>query len=273
MPTPTPPPCGSGACQKNRWDFHDTNDPVVRLVRDRRLHIAVRHLRRWGSGLGKKTASCLVVCGGVGGEASFLRKAGYFLSTNADFSPDLLQHMQKRDPALLGVLTDTERLPFADGSFDLVLVQDGIHHLRNPVRGVVEMIRVARQAVVVIEPHEGWVARLFGTKIEVDPETQAQNFVFRWNRWLFRQVAESYLVGQNFRVYGLRFWDHSMTLLRLFQPLPSPSLRVALTRLTYGVLDLFFGCWGNMFIGIVVKDGAAQAEPSQPKAGNRRDER
>ena len=54
--------------------------------------------------------------------------------------------------SLIPVVADVERLPFADDSFDLVFVHDGLHHLEDPMVGLREMARVARRAVSVNEP-------------------------------------------------------------------------------------------------------------------------
>jgi ubiquinone/menaquinone biosynthesis C-methylase UbiE len=53
---------------------------------------------------------------------------------------------------LIPLVADVERLPFADRSFDLVFVHDGLHHLEDPMVGLREMARVARRAVSVNEP-------------------------------------------------------------------------------------------------------------------------
>jgi len=42
-----------------------------------------------------------------------------------------------------------EELPFADGSFDAALAQLVVHHMSDPVRGLVEMARVTRRGGVV----------------------------------------------------------------------------------------------------------------------------
>ena len=52
------------------------------------------------------------------------------------------------------VTADATRLPFADRSFDVVLVHDGLHHLEDPWLGLAEMARVARHTVSVTEPAE-----------------------------------------------------------------------------------------------------------------------
>ena len=53
------------------------------------------------------------------------------------------------------VLNAEEMSEVEDGSYDLVLVQDGLHHLPRPTLGFTEMLRVARIAAIVIEPHSG----------------------------------------------------------------------------------------------------------------------
>lgn len=236
-----------------RWSFHDTPDRLTRYVRDRRQKIAIRQLLAGTRTRSHDWSRVLVVCGGVGGEGTFLRKIGFGPITVADYSEGLLKYMSVRDRELTGVVADSERLPFADGSFDLVLVQDGIHHLKIPALGVAEMLRVTRRAIIVIEPHEGVVAKLIGTQVEKDAETGALNFVFRWNRWLFRQVVSSFWVGKEFRVEVLRFWDHSTAMLRIFRWLPGDALRLRAIQVTYWVLKNFFGWVGNMFVGIAIK--------------------
>jgi len=240
-------------CPSVRWEFHDTPNPLTRYVRDRRQVLAVHELLKISGTQSKDWQSVLVVCGGVGGEGTFLRKAGFARAMVADYSEGLIRYMEIRDPELTGVVADSERLPFSANSFDLVLVQDGIHHLKIPPLGVAEMLRVARRAILVIEPHEGLVAQLIGTKVEKDQETGALNFVFRWNRWLFRQVVASYLVGTDYQVQVLRFWDHSTAMLKAFGWLPSEDLRLRAIQVSYWLLKNFFGWMGNMFVGIVIK--------------------
>jgi SAM-dependent methyltransferase len=47
-----------------------------------------------------------------------------------------------------------ENLPFEDSSFDAVLAVDSVHHSKNPIQGLQEMIRVVRKRgkVVIVEP-------------------------------------------------------------------------------------------------------------------------
>ena len=234
-----------------RWKFHDTTDPLTRYLRDRRLNLALSRLLQLTNSKAESWGKALVVCGGVGGEGTLLRKLGFQDVTVSELDPALIKIMEDRDPNLRGVVCDAERLPFENGSFEIVLVQDGIHHLKNPALGITEMLRVASRAVIVIEPHKGIVAELFGTKIE--NEGKDPNFVFRWNRGFFIQVVSSFLVGAQFQTYTLRFWDHSLAMLRLFRWIPVNSTKLLAIRASYGFLDTVMGFLGNMFVGVVIR--------------------
>ena len=50
-----------------------------------------------------------------------------------DISHNMLQHASKRIERL--VLGDSQRLPFADGAFDLVVGRSLLHHLPDPAKG------------------------------------------------------------------------------------------------------------------------------------------
>jgi SAM-dependent methyltransferase len=138
-----------------------------------------------------------------------------------------------------------------DESFDLVVVQDGLHHLPRPVLGLNEMVRVARRAVVVLEPHTGLVARLLGT--EWERHGDAVNYVFRWNGEMFRQVVLSQLLERPLRFSVRPVWDHNVVVRKLVAPLGGRRISLVLARIIYGLLGCL-GSLGNNFIGVVVKD-------------------
>jgi SAM-dependent methyltransferase len=87
----------------------------------------------------------LVVCGGAKDEAS-LREAGLSHFEISNISGDQV--------------IDTENLPYADGSFDTVIVHSGLHHCASPHRGLLEMHRVARRSVILFEPADSLVTRI-----------------------------------------------------------------------------------------------------------------
>jgi ubiquinone/menaquinone biosynthesis C-methylase UbiE len=240
-----------GDSTEELWNYHYTSDPLIRYLRDRRLHRAIRELDRRGR-LAVGNQSVLLVCGGVGGEGTFLADQGFGDVTVSDLTEKAMELCRRFDSRLkTRVLNAEDMAEVEDRSYDLVLVQDGLHHLPRPTLGFTEMLRVARSAVVVIEPHSGLVARALGTEWEVDGD--AVNYVFRWNRSILEQTTRSYLLQEDAEVITCRFFDHNLVMNRAVSRLPlPPRLQLLAARAAYGLLDLVAPI-GNMMVGIVLK--------------------
>ena len=132
----------------------------------------------------------LVVCGSVRDEAS-LRQAGLRNFEMSNIGGD--------------VEVDVENLPYADGSYDAVVVHSGLHHCASPHRGLLEMYRVAKRCIILFEPADNLVTRL-GRKLGVGQtyefaavqgnrlecggwrNTSAPNWVYRFNASEIRQA-------------------------------------------------------------------------------------
>lgn len=248
---------------RSYWWFHDTKDPLMRYLRDRRLRIAVERVLRATRG-DVSGLDALVVCGGVGGEGTFLANAGFRSVTVSDFSQTALDFCRERDPRLATVLLDAEQIALPGDSYDVVLVQDGLHHLARPTLGFTEMLRVARVAVVIIEPHTGLVAQLLGTKWE--REGNSVNWVFRWNSDMLTQITNSYSPVEHCRVEAIRIWDHNVVMGRVARAFGGKSIGLQVVRILYGALDAVFWWAGNMLIGIVLKTAAGQVGRGAPDA-------
>ena len=238
------------AAEASRWNFHDTKDPFIRYLRDRRLHLVLRHLRQM-IGEPLESMSVLVVCGGVGGEASFFANQGFKDVTNTDFSSNALEMCHLRDGRLKTLEVNAEAVVLPDESYDLVIVQDGLHHLPRPALGLNEMIRVARRGLAVLEPHTGLVAKAIGT--EWERHGDAVNFVFRWNHELFRQVILSQCLERPLQVRSLRLWDHNSVIRKLVSPLGGKGCSLTAAKALYGGLTPFNNL-GNNFIGLMSKN-------------------
>jgi SAM-dependent methyltransferase len=61
-----------------------------------------------------------------------------------DLTPGMLRVARERNPAMLTAAGDGARLPFADGSFDLVTSAHAMHHIPEPVPVIREMRRTTR---------------------------------------------------------------------------------------------------------------------------------
>ncbi|MBW1648658.1 MAG: class I SAM-dependent methyltransferase [Deltaproteobacteria bacterium] len=79
-----------------------------------------------------------------------------------DLSLPMLRQ-SRRHPGLAAVQARGHRLPFADGSFERVLVVDAVHHFQHPDRVLAELMRVLAPGgrLVIEEPDIGrWPVRL-----------------------------------------------------------------------------------------------------------------
>jgi ubiquinone/menaquinone biosynthesis C-methylase UbiE len=199
-----------------------------------------------------KEWNVLVVCGGVGGEGTLLKNLGFHSVTVTDFSENALAYCRKRDPRLQTRLLNAEQMDLPDASYDLVLCQDGLHHLPRPVLGCTEMLRVARRAVIINEPYWGLLGRLIGTTWEKSGEEI--NFCFRWNQMLLEQVTRSYLLQAPCYVKAIRLWDHGLTVHKFASRLGPSIVQVACAKFCYFILNTFFRPLGNAMIGVVVKN-------------------
>jgi ubiquinone/menaquinone biosynthesis C-methylase UbiE len=160
--TPGASLAGDAAKDRQVAYFDSESDPEYETVRphgtpafhggllEAKFRIGTRHLGELDG------RSALVVCGGSGMDAEFLERAGARPVICSDLSPGAARRARERARRfglqMTPVVADVERLPFADRSFDLVFVHDGLHHLENPNVGLREMARVATWAVSVNEP-------------------------------------------------------------------------------------------------------------------------
>jgi ubiquinone/menaquinone biosynthesis C-methylase UbiE len=234
------------------YSCHYTKDPWIRYVRDRRLHkamkcltnklhVEINDIKHW---------KILVTCGGVGGEGLFFLKLGFESVTVSDFSQTALDICNMIDPRLNTMILDCENIQLEENSYDLVVVQDGLHHLSRPALGLTEMLRVARHSVIILEPHTGIVSKIFGREWENHQGTI--NYVFRWNDMILKQTTKSYLLSDFTWIKCLNIWNHSFAMEPLVKFFP-PRHRVKAAKFLYRILDTLFPFLANQMIGIIIK--------------------
>jgi SAM-dependent methyltransferase len=103
---------------------------------------------------------------------------------------------------------DAQALRFENGSFDFALVVAGLHHCASPHRALVEMYRVARKGILVIEARDSLLTRAavrLGLASEYElsavaahgyreggvDNTSVPNFIYRWTEAEFRKAIRS----------------------------------------------------------------------------------
>jgi SAM-dependent methyltransferase len=150
----------------------------------------------------------LVVCGGAF-DKEVLQSLGFRRVTISNLDERLKSDGGAEFAPYRWDYQDLESLRYADGSFDVVIVHSGLHHLRCPQRGINEMYRVARRAVIGFEPHRNLFTTV-GVKLGVGQRyedaavfyndckwggvanTDIPNYVVRFNRGDIERVVETY---------------------------------------------------------------------------------
>ncbi len=92
--------------------------------------------------------------GAYGLEAVRMARRGYTNVLPTDICETLLKVSKERGHIADYRVENAERLSFGDNSFDYVLCKDSYHHFPRPMIALYEMLRVARKAVVLIEPQD-----------------------------------------------------------------------------------------------------------------------
>ena len=246
--------------------YWDSNESLARYLLDRRLKIGVEHLMKVANS-SPSSWDVLVVCGGVGGEGTVLADMGFKSVTVSDFSENALRVCNERDTRLDTRVLNAENLDLAKESFDLIVVQDGLHHLSRPVLGFTEIIRVARKGAIVIEPHSGIVASLLGRAWEEVGSTV--NYVFRWDKQLAEQATRSYILQEPCYVKTIRLWNHNTIMDKLGRLLGNGQAGLLVVKYCYFVLDFLFGRLGNMAVIVLLKSPPSDSEITEGSDSNR----
>jgi SAM-dependent methyltransferase len=118
---------------------------------------------------------------------------------------------------------DAHNLTFDDESFDFGFVADGLHHCGSPHRAVLELYRVSRKGIIVIESRDSLLMRT-ANQLNLSPRyeleavignqfhwgglnnTEIPNYIYRWTEADFKKMIRSFNpVGEHtFRFfYGL----------------------------------------------------------------------
>jgi SAM-dependent methyltransferase len=91
---------------------------------------------------------CDVGCGA----GALLKHARTLGIAAAGLEPDAAKVADARTAGLTVHQGTAEALPFSDGAFDLVTFENALHHVTDIPRALMEAMRVARHAVVIVDP-------------------------------------------------------------------------------------------------------------------------
>jgi SAM-dependent methyltransferase len=197
--------------------------------------------------LSGKTA--VTVCDGRGVEASYLTELGMRV-TATDLCASYLQEKHERGDGVFSAFSEqnAERLSFASESFDWAMVKAGLHHLPRPLIGLYELLRVAREGVIVIEAHDGKLVRMFRA---LSPSTldwePSGNFVYRFTE----RELEKVCLGLDLPCFAINIamirWSSVQ------EQVKRGSLGYVLRKRLNAVLNTLIGRQGNAFCFLIFK--------------------
>ena len=79
-----------------------------------------------------------------------------------DISPSSLEYAKQHGMITKYARVNAEAIDFPDNSFDFAFCKEAYHHFPRPFLALYEMLRVAKQAVIFIEPNEHYFKPLAG---------------------------------------------------------------------------------------------------------------
>jgi 2-polyprenyl-3-methyl-5-hydroxy-6-metoxy-1,4-benzoquinol methylase len=196
-------------------------------------------------GLDLTGKTVLEVCCGSGLMAEALASRGARV-TGIDFSRAAITRAHQRARrycfSAQFLTADTGCLPFADRSFDVVAVHDGLHHFADPYRAMREMARVARKGLIILEPAQALMTS-FAMRLGIAQDVEEAGNVVR--RLVPSQVV-SCLRQAGFAHVSwhrtLMYYPHSPP--SWFRWFDRPAL-LALVRAGFWAVNLAVGRWGN----------------------------
>ena len=98
--------------------------------------------------------------GRFGTDANYLLTNGIKNVLASDISDTYLEIAKRENFILDYKLENAENLSFENNTFDFVLCKEAYHHFPRPIIALYEMLRVAKNAVILIEPQDGNILSL-----------------------------------------------------------------------------------------------------------------
>lgn len=137
-----------------------------------------------------KARSWLTVGDGAYGLDSIrMRREGFHSVLPTDIDEKLLKVALNQGQIDSYRVENAERMTFDDESFDFILCKDSFHHFPRPYIALYEMIRVARTAVVLIEPQDPWIDTPLQEGPPIIGYESVGNYVYTVSRREFEKLA------------------------------------------------------------------------------------
>ncbi len=198
----------------------------------------------------------LDVCCGSGIDAEFLARRGAEV-IGLDYDAEGIRRTTERAKRfglnVHCVLGNALALPFKDRSIQLCFINDGLHHLKDPHRGIAELFRVAKDGIIISEPARSFLTRIaVRLGLSVEYEINDNNFVYRFTSRELIQEARKHGF-QYFKIKRFLLW-HPHFPPRWFFIFEHPVLFYPL-KWAFLVMNFLLGQWvGNKIICIAFRN-------------------
>ena len=178
--------------------------------------------------MGLDLMSDVLVVGGSAEDGRTLRRVGFTRVTLSNLlDPRPSEQADLDDSEMHTVRVDAEAMELANNSYDLVLAHEVLHHCRSPHKALLEMLRVSRRHVILLEPNSSIALHAllrfrFSFPYELPAviasgfqtggvrDSSIPNYIYRWNAADVYQTTASYLAEFQFDLYTRVYWDFNV---------------------------------------------------------------
>jgi ubiquinone/menaquinone biosynthesis C-methylase UbiE len=155
----------------NHWRHTSLMSPVLEVLSDLKSF-------RW-----------LTIGDGAGMDAWRLINAGFINTVASDLTDSILVETHKRGHIKEYAAINAERIQLEDDSFDFVLCKETLHHMSSPFKAMHECLRVAKFAVVMIEPQDPMIDLPINPQYDVPGYEEVGNYVYTFSKREIQKFA------------------------------------------------------------------------------------
>jgi ubiquinone/menaquinone biosynthesis C-methylase UbiE len=131
--------------------------------------------------------------GRYGTDANYIATAGIEKVVASDISETFLAKAKQDGFIKEYSIQNAEKMTFDNDSFDFVVIKEAYHHFPRPMIAVYEMLRVAKQAIVLLEPQD---------EHAMVPAKAKTRLLFRWLVQSFKNIVKGFLGKPLFYEHG-----------------------------------------------------------------------
>ena len=187
-------------------DFHDH---VLHAGKAAKI-LLDRYFDRLETILGSLEVSTTLDVGcGKGYITNFIDEMNGYSPLGLDYSIEKIRFARKEHPTLSLARGDGTRLPFADGSIDLVIATEVLEHQEEPDRMIAEMSRVTRNCGFFTVPNEPlWQIANFLRGKHTGDWGNSPGHLQHWGRKAFEKLLSNYF--EDVRVDSVFVWNFAV---------------------------------------------------------------